>query len=122
LGAVAALGALWLLFAVSRAQLLSHIPIASASTASFVVEEAHTVQADIRDSGVFAKQIRHDRFANTPGNQLLTALRGKDVLLVFVESYGQVCRVADHQLRAGRRSRLGRGLVVLPLRQALRPP
>jgi phosphatidylglycerophosphate synthase len=90
LGAVAALGALWLLFSVSRAQLLSHTPIASASTASFVVDEVHTVQADIRDSAVFAKQIRHDRFADTPGNQLLTALRGKDVLLVFVESYGQV--------------------------------
>ena len=27
---------------------------------------------------------------STPGNRLLTALRGKDVLLVFVESYGQV--------------------------------
>jgi hypothetical protein len=88
--AVAAFGPLWLLFSVSRAQLLSHTPIASASTASFVVGEVHTVQADIRDSAVFAKQIGHDRFATTPGNQLLTALRGKDVLLVFVESYGQV--------------------------------
>jgi hypothetical protein len=27
--------------------------------------------------------------ANTPGNPLLTGLRGKDVLLVFVESYGR---------------------------------
>src|SRR4029077_2125821 len=26
---------------------------------------------------------------NTPANQLLTGLRGKDVLLVFVEAYGQ---------------------------------
>ena len=28
--------------------------------------------------------------AHTPGNRLLTGLRGKDVLLVFVESYGKV--------------------------------
>jgi phosphatidylglycerophosphate synthase len=90
LGAVGALGALWLVFSVSGAQLLSHTSIASTSTASFVVDEVRTVQADIRDSAVFAKQISHDRFAGTPGNQLLTALRGKDVLLVFVESYGQV--------------------------------
>jgi phosphatidylglycerophosphate synthase len=90
LGAAAALAALWLLFSVSRAQLLSHTPIASTSTASFVVDEVRTVQADIRDSAVFAKQISHDRFASTPGSRLLTALRGKDVLLVFVESYGQV--------------------------------
>jgi phosphatidylglycerophosphate synthase len=90
LAAVAALGALWLLFSVSGAQLLSHTSVASTSTASFVVDEVRTVQADIRDSGVFAEQIRHDPFEYTPGNQLLTALRGKDVLLVFVESYGQV--------------------------------
>jgi phosphatidylglycerophosphate synthase len=89
-GAVAALGVVWLLFSASGAQLLTDTPIASTSTASFVVNEVHAVQADIRDSAVFAKQVRHDRLANTPGNQLLTALRGKDVLLVFVESYGQV--------------------------------
>ena len=90
LRAVGALGALWLLFSLSGAQLLSHTSIASTSTASFVVDEVHTVQADIRDSAVFAKEISHDRFRSTPGNQLLTVLRGKDVLLVFVESYGQV--------------------------------
>ena len=38
---------------------------------------------------MFAKQIKHDPFRNTPTNQLLTGLRGKDVLLVFVEAYGQ---------------------------------
>ena len=32
----------------------------------------------------------HDRFRATPGDRLLTGLRGKDVLLVFVESYGRV--------------------------------
>ena len=36
--------------------------------------------------------------ANIPTNRLLTALRGKDVLLVFVEAYGQ-------QAVQGRRSR-----------------
>jgi phosphoglycerol transferase MdoB-like AlkP superfamily enzyme len=90
LRAVTGLGAVWLLCLVSGAQLLSHTSIASTSTASFVFHEVRTVQADIRDNAVFAKEIRHDAFRNTPGNQLLTALRGKDVLLVFVESYGQV--------------------------------
>jgi hypothetical protein len=90
LGAVTALGASWLLCSASGAQLLSHTPIASTSTASFVVHEVRTVQADLHDYGVFATQIKHDRFRNTPGDQLLTGLRGKDVLLAFVESYGQV--------------------------------
>jgi phosphatidylglycerophosphate synthase len=87
---VTALGAIWLLCFASRAQVLAHTPIASTSTAAFVVAEVRTVQADLHDSGVFAKQIDADRFRNTPGDQLLTGLRGKDVLLVFVESYGQV--------------------------------
>jgi phosphoglycerol transferase MdoB-like AlkP superfamily enzyme len=87
---VAAFGAVWLLCAVSGAQLLSHTPIASTSAASFVVNEVRTVQADIHDESVFAGQIRHDPFSDTPGDRLLTGLRGKDVLLVFVESYGQV--------------------------------
>src|SRR5947209_1615272 len=87
---VTALGAVWLLCGVFGAQLLSHTSVASTSTASFVFHELRTVQADIRDNAVFAKEISHDAFRNTPGNQLLTGLRGKDVLLVFVESYGQV--------------------------------
>jgi phosphatidylglycerophosphate synthase len=90
LGAVTALGAVWLVCSVSGAQLLSHSPIASTSSASFFVHEVRTVEADIHDEAVFANQIRHDRFRNTPGNQLLTGLRGKDLLLVFVESYGRV--------------------------------
>jgi phosphatidylglycerophosphate synthase len=90
LRAVTALGAVWLLCAVSDARLLSHSSVASTSTASYVVHEVRTVQADIHDSAVFAKQISHDPFSNTPASQLLTGLRGKDVLLVFVESFGQV--------------------------------
>jgi hypothetical protein len=90
LRAVTALGAVWLLCAASGAQLLAHTPIASTSAAGFVVHEVGTVQADIHDFGVFAKQIKNDPFRNTPGGQLLTGLRGKDVLLTFVESYGQV--------------------------------
>jgi phosphatidylglycerophosphate synthase len=90
LGAVTAFGLVWVICSVSGAQLLSHVPIASTSAAGLVVREVRAVQADIRDQGVFANEIRHDRFRFTPANQLLTALRGRDVLLVFVESYGRV--------------------------------
>jgi hypothetical protein len=90
LGAVAGLGAVWLLCSVSGAQLLSHTPVASTSAANYVIHEVGTVQGDIHDEGVFAKQINHDPFHAIPGSRLLTGLRGKDVLLVFVESYGQV--------------------------------
>jgi hypothetical protein len=48
------------------------------------------VQADLRDHEVLAGMIARDRFRATPGSQLLRGLRGKDVLLLFVESYGRV--------------------------------
>jgi phosphatidylglycerophosphate synthase len=90
LRAVMALGPVWLLCSLFGAHFLSGTPIATASTSGFLVHEVRTVQADLHDEAVFAAQIKHDGFRNTPGNQLLTSLRGKDVLLVFVESYGQV--------------------------------
>ena len=90
LRAVAGLGAVWVLCWVFGAQFLSETPIASTSTASLLVGEVNLLRADIQDHAVFARDIRHDPLAATPGNRLLTGLRGKDVLLVFVESYGKV--------------------------------
>ena len=90
LGAAGALGCVWLLCSAFGAQFLPGMPVASTSTAGYVVHEVHSVQADIHDEAVFARLIKHDPFRTTPGSRLLTGLRGKDVLLVFVESYGQV--------------------------------
>src|ERR1700722_3442144 len=87
---VTGIGALWALCWVFGAQLISHTPIASTLSAGLMVDEVHAVQADIHDRSVFAAEIKHDTFSNTPTNRLLTALRGKDVLLVFVEAYGQL--------------------------------
>ena len=87
---VTALGGAWLVCWALGAQFVSGMPIASMSAAALVVQEVRTVNADLNDAAIFAAQIRHDRYRSTPGNRLLTALRGKDVLLVFVESYGQV--------------------------------
>jgi phosphatidylglycerophosphate synthase len=105
---VTGLGAVWVLCWVFGAQLISHTPIASTLAAGLIVDEVHAVQADIHDRSVFAAQIRHDPFRNTPTNQLLTGLRGKDVLLVFVEAYGQLAvrgstfsPVVDSALAAG---------------------
>jgi hypothetical protein len=55
-----------------------------------VVDEVSALRANLADPGVFAKEISHDRFRDTPANQLMTGLRGKDVILAFVESYGKV--------------------------------
>jgi phosphatidylglycerophosphate synthase len=86
---IAGVGAVWGLCWLFGAQLLSHTPIASTLSAGVVVDNVQALRADIHDQSVFASQIKHDSFRNTPANQLLTGLRGKDVLLVFVEAYGQ---------------------------------
>ena len=89
LRAVAGLGAVWALCWAFGAQLISHTPIASTLSAGLVVNEVNALRADIHDKSVFAKQINHDPERNIPTDQLLTSLRGKDVLLVFIEAYGQ---------------------------------
>jgi phosphatidylglycerophosphate synthase len=87
--AVSGLAVAWALFWVLGAQLAGQ-PIASTSAASLAVHEYRAVQAGLNDGARFAAAIRHDRYRNTPGNRLLTGLREKDVLVVFVESYGKV--------------------------------
>jgi hypothetical protein len=72
------------------AQFVARTPIASASAASLLVSQVSAVRGDIDDHAIFAREISHDQLAATPASQLLTGLRGKDVLLLFVESYGQV--------------------------------
>jgi phosphatidylglycerophosphate synthase len=80
----AGLGVLWLALRVADA------PVATSSATALALHEVHAVRAGLGDRAKFAPQIAHDRFASVPGNRLLTRLRGKDVLVVFVESYGQV--------------------------------
>jgi phosphatidylglycerophosphate synthase len=82
--AVTALGVAWALSWALGAS------IASTSAAGLVAREVRAVQAGVEDHAIFADQIRHDRFRSTPADRLLTGLRGKDVILAFVESYGRV--------------------------------
>jgi hypothetical protein len=96
---VTTLGVVWGLCWVFGAQAVSGAPIASTSAAGLVVREVRAVQAGLDDHAIFADDIRHDPFRATPTSRLLTGLRGKDVLLVFVESYGQVA-VEDSSIAA----------------------
>jgi phosphoglycerol transferase MdoB-like AlkP superfamily enzyme len=89
LRAVAGLGAVWVLCWAFGAHFVSHAPIASTSSAGLVVDEVSALRSGINDRATFAKEIGQDRFARTPANRLLTGLRGKDVLLAVVESYGR---------------------------------
>ena len=90
LRAVGALAVVWAVCGVLGAQLVSHTPIASAVSAGLLFDQGRTIRDEVEDEGVFAKEIKHDDFRDTPTSSLLGALRGKDVLLVFAESFGRV--------------------------------
>jgi phosphatidylglycerophosphate synthase len=65
-------------------------PVASSSAAALAVDEVRSVRAGLQDRAALERELADDRFRGVPGDRLLTGLRGKDVLLVFVESYGRV--------------------------------
>ena len=90
LQAVMALGFVWVLCWVFGAQLVSDARIASTGAAGLALNKVRAVRAGIEDRAIFADEIAHDRFRDTRGDQLLTGLRGKDVIVAFVESYGRV--------------------------------
>ena len=78
--------------------------VASASTGGLAYNQVRAISGDVADQQAFTDSISHDPQAITPGNDLLTALRGKDVLFVFVESYGKVA-LTDPADRPWRRRR-----------------
>jgi hypothetical protein len=90
-GALAALTLAWGLCAGLSLQLVRQVPVASTSDAGLVVAQVRDTQTELRDQGNFELALRSaDPEASVPAADLLTGLRGKDVIIVFVESYGQV--------------------------------
>jgi phosphatidylglycerophosphate synthase len=66
------------------------VRIASAPATTLVTAQVDQVRAGLHAQQVFDEEVTHDPYADAPARQLLTGLRGKDVLVVFVESYGKV--------------------------------
>lgn len=98
--AVVALGVVWILCTTLAVHVPGLGPVATRNTAALAYENAAQMRADIKDQQVFQKAAAHDPFAATPPDQLLTALRGKNVIFAFVESYGR-CAVQDPIIAPG---------------------
>jgi hypothetical protein len=84
----------WTVCAAPGLHLAPGVPVASASAAVFARDHVRQVRASLRDQQDFAVESAVDAFRDVPGEELLTALRGKDVVIAFVESYGRV--VVEH--------------------------
>jgi hypothetical protein len=66
------------------------LPLTGGATASYAYGKGYQVYDGVADRSEFAAENAADIFRNTPSADLLTGLRGKDVILAFVESYGRV--------------------------------
>jgi hypothetical protein len=87
---IAVLAVIWIVCALTGLQLTPGQPIAARTAAGLTYDNLRQVSTDLRDQKAFVQEEAVDAFRDTPPNQLLTGLRGKNVLLVFVESYGRV--------------------------------
>ncbi len=83
----------WVLCFATGVQAVQGAPVASTSAASLTVDEVQLVRADLADLREFSDEIDADPYAERAAadpQALVSGLAGKDVLLVFVESYGRV--------------------------------
>lgn len=86
---VAALAVVWTVCALLGAEIVPGVPVADRGTATLAGDRAVLVVDRLRDGRAYAAELAADPYRDTPGDRLLTALRGKDVVLAFVESYGR---------------------------------
>jgi hypothetical protein len=86
---VLVLAVAWVALFAIGAQIEPGLPVATRNTISLLHAREDQVRVSLRDKAAFEQQAKVDAFRNAPGDQLLTALRGKDFMLTFIESYGR---------------------------------
>ena len=86
---VASLVLVWALLAAFQARIVTGVLVADSNASTIVYEHVSEVRERINDRAAFRTEVSADPFRDVPADQLLTGLRGKDVLIAFVESYGR---------------------------------
>ncbi|GLW32770.1 sulfatase-like hydrolase/transferase [Actinoplanes regularis] len=79
----------WVALFTMSVQLIGGIPVASSAAANLAQDTALALPRDLADKRKFVAETLDDKYRDVPGDQLLTALRGKDVVISFIESYGR---------------------------------
>ena len=104
---VAALAVLWSLLAVLDVRGAAG-PLATHGTAGYLYRQVERIPGELRDRREFQEAARRDPLRDAAAGELFAGLRGKDVLLVFVESYGRTA-VEGTSLAPGVRAVLDEG-------------
>lgn len=86
---VAAMVPLWIVLSLLDVR-VSDDRLASRDASAYVLGQVTRVPSQLRDRREFAEAAATDPMRDVPARNLLAGLRGKDVLVVFVESYGRV--------------------------------
>ncbi|WP_448612611.1 sulfatase-like hydrolase/transferase [Modestobacter sp. URMC 112] len=85
------LAVLWLVAVLLGTQVAPGVPFASRGAAHLAADQARAAVRNVGDLSEFRAQLAaDDPWEEVPGQDLLTDLRGKDVVVAFVESYGRV--------------------------------
>jgi hypothetical protein len=87
--AVVVLAGLWLTCAMLGSQIVPGMPVAAEGSAIYLQHRHRPASPTRQDRQPGPADAGPDAFGNTPGEDLLTPLRGKDVVIAFVESYGR---------------------------------
>lgn len=89
-GLVAAVAAGVIICAVAGVQVVPGTAVVSTNAIGLTVDRTRQIVATVANDRTFATTAAIDPLRTTPGSSLLNGLRGKDVIVAFVESYGRV--------------------------------
>ncbi|AYG02309.1 sulfatase [Gryllotalpicola protaetiae] len=103
-----AVAAAWGVLALVGVSIIPGRPVAASASIGAIGQAAQQAAETRTAVARLPAEITSDAYAGLPPSQLLTALRGKDVVFAFVESYGQVAvqgtgfsKGVDRTLHAG---------------------
>jgi hypothetical protein len=85
----AGIASAWMLSLALGLQLIPAVPVAARTSVTYAWDRAWQAKDGIANEAAFAEEVKTDPYKDVPADQLLTALRGKDVMITFVESYGR---------------------------------
>jgi hypothetical protein len=87
--AAAVVGVGWVVLAVVGVQAVPGVPLAAWNTSKVTVTHLTQIPVGVQAGQLFHRQLAVDAYRDTPAGKLVNGLRGKDVVLVFVESFGR---------------------------------
>ncbi|WP_448004266.1 CDP-alcohol phosphatidyltransferase [Agromyces bauzanensis] len=88
--AVATVTAVWMIAALTGSNLPAGQSVAAAASLRSINASASHAAAGVAALADLSHRIATDPYRDTPGSDLLTSLKGKDVVFAFIESYGRV--------------------------------